>query len=47
MRRPFAWSSLLLTNGIGPPGLLLYVFLCLVNGRGLPSMGYGAAEEEA
>lgn len=22
---PFVWSSLLLTNGIGPPGLLLYV----------------------
>ena len=37
---PFAWASLLLTNGIGPPGLLLYVFLCVINGRGLPTLGY-------
>jgi len=37
---PFTWSSLLLCNGIGPPGLLLYVVLCLVSGRGLPTLGY-------
>ena len=37
---PFTWSSLLLTNGIGPPGMLLYVLLCLVSGKGLPSLGY-------
>jgi hypothetical protein len=37
---PFTWSSLLLTNGIGPPGMLLYVLLCLVSGRGLPTLGY-------
>ena len=42
---PFAWSSLLLTNGIGPPGLLLYVLLCLGSGRGLPTLGYTAKEE--
>ena len=37
---PFTWASLLLTNGIGPPGLLLYVLLCLGSGRGLPALGY-------
>ena len=36
--------SLLLTNFIGPPGLLLYAFLCTVTGRGLPSLGYEEAE---
>ncbi|EOD04478.1 hypothetical protein EMIHUDRAFT_47959, partial [Emiliania huxleyi CCMP1516] len=33
----FTWASLLLTNGIGPPGLLLYVTICLLSGRGVPS----------
>ena len=37
---PFTWAALALTNGIGPPGLLLYTLLCLVSGRGLPSLGY-------
>ena len=37
---PYTWASLLLTNGIGPPGLLLYVLLCLGSGRGLPTLGY-------
>lgn len=37
---PFTWASLLLCNGIGPPGLLLYVVLCLVSGKGLPALGY-------
>ena len=41
---PFAWAALLLTNGIGPPGLLLYATLCLGSGRGLPTMGYVAEE---
>lgn len=41
---PFAWAALLLTNGIGPPGLLLYATLCLGSGRGLPTMGYVAKE---
>ena len=36
----FTWAALLLTNGIGPPGLLLYVTICLLSGRGVPSMGY-------
>ena len=42
---PFTWASLLLTNGIGPPGMLLYVLLCLGSGRGLPTLGYQAKEE--
>merc|ERR1719310_409085 len=50
MRRPtpvpFTWASLLLTNGIGPPGLLLYVALCLGSGRGLPTLGYTDAADE-
>ena len=37
--------SLVLCNGIGPPGLLLYAALCGVTGRGLPAMGYEADEE--
>lgn len=37
---PFTWSALLLTNGIGPPGLLLYVLICLLSGKGLPTLGY-------
>ena len=41
---PFTWMSLLLTNGIGPPGMLLYVLLCLVSGRGLPTLGYSPKE---
>ena len=41
----FTWAALLLTNGIGPPGLLLYVLLCLGSGRGLPTLGYTATEE--
>ena len=40
---PFTWSALLLTNGIGPPGLLLYTLLCLATGRGLPTLGYEEA----
>ena len=43
---PFTWSSLLLTNGIGPPGMLLYVLLCLVSGKGLPTLGYTPSEEQ-
>ena len=44
---PFTWAALLLTNGIGPPGLLLYTLLCLISGRGLPSLGYdGDARRE-
>ena len=31
--------SLLLCNGIGPPGLLLHAAISLATGRGLPSMG--------
>ena len=42
---PFTWASLLLTNGIGPPGMLLYVLLCLGSGRGLPTLGYQPQEE--
>jgi len=42
---PFSWAALLLTNGIGPPGLLLYVLLCLGSGRGLPALGYTPKEE--
>ena len=42
---PFAWSALLLTNGIGPPGLLLYVVLCIATGRGLPTLGYESGGE--
>jgi len=36
---PFTWPALLLTNGIGPPGLLLYVAICLATGKGLPTVG--------
>ena len=36
---PFTWAALLLTNGIGPPGLLLYTLLCVASGRGLPTLG--------
>ena len=50
---PFAWAALLLTNGppagqrgIGPPGLLLYVAICLATGKGLPTLGYTAAEKK-
>lgn len=32
--------SLLLTNLIGPPGLVLYVLTCLLTGKGLPPLGY-------
>lgn len=32
--------SLLLCNGIGPPGLLLHVAISLLSGRGLPLMGW-------
>ena len=35
-----AWPALLFTNVIGPPGLLLYVLICLVTGQGLPTLGY-------
>ena len=42
---PFTFASLLLTNGIGPPGMLLYVMLCLFSGRGLPTLGYQPSEE--
>lgn len=42
---PFTWSALLLCNGIGPPGLLLYVVLCLATGRGLPTLGYDEARQ--
>ena len=42
---PFSWAALLLTNGIGPPGMLLYVLLCLGSGRGLPTLGYQPQEE--
>ena len=38
--------SLLLTNFIGPPGLLLYTVWCLVTGAGLPPLGYDPAAEE-
>ena len=38
--------SLLLTNLIGPPGLLLYAAWCLVSGAGLPALGYDPTEEE-
>jgi hypothetical protein len=44
---PFTWAALLLTNGIGPPGLLLYVVLCIATGKGLPTLGYeGQASEK-
>ena len=47
---PFTWAALLLTNGIGPPGLLLYVLIGLLSGKGLPALGYdaeaGAAAED-
>ena len=43
---PFTWAALLLTNGIGPPGLLLYVLLSVVTGNGLPSLGYSAPAKE-
>ena len=36
---PFTWAALLLTNGIGPPGLLLYTLLCVASGRGFPTLG--------
>lgn len=42
----FAAPSLLLTNFIGPPGLLLYVFSCLVSGKGLPSLGFVPSSED-
>ena len=42
---PFTWSALLLCNGIGPPGLLLYVALCLAFGRGLPTLGYDESRQ--
>ena len=42
---PFTWASLLLTNGIGPPGMLLYILLCLGSGRGLPTLGYAVREQ--
>ena len=42
---PFTWAALLLTNGIGPPGLLLYTLLCLVSGKGLPTLGYEEEEQ--
>ena len=43
---PFTWASLLLTNGIGPPGMLLYILLCLGSGRGLPTLGYTPSESK-
>ena len=43
---PFTWAALLLTNGIGPPGLLLYVLLSVATGNGLPSLGYSAPAKE-
>ena len=39
----FAWPALLLTNGIGPPGLLLYVLISLVQGKGIPPLGGAVA----
>jgi hypothetical protein len=44
---PFTWAALTLCNGIGPPGMLLYVLLCLVSGRGLPTLGYTPSEAES
>ena len=44
---PFTWSALTLTNGIGPPGLLLYVLLCISSGRGLPTLGYEPSEDRS
>ena len=40
----FAWPALLLTNFIGPPGLLLYVLICLLTNQGMPTLGYKPAE---
>jgi hypothetical protein len=40
-----AAPSLLLTNFIGPPGLLLYATLCTLTGRGLPTLGYDEADD--
>ena len=42
-----AAPALLLTNFIGPPGLLLYVLTCLLTGKGLPPLGYAPTEEDA
>jgi len=39
--------SLLMTNAIGPPGLLLYALVCVASGRGLPVMGFDAEAREA
>lgn len=33
-------------NFIGPPGLLIHVAACLLNGKGLPDMGYQDSEEK-
>ncbi len=38
------WHSLLLTNFIGPPGLLLHAATSALSGKGLPTLG-GAAED--
>lgn len=44
---PFTWAALTLCNGIGPPGMLLYVLLCLISGRGLPTLGYTPTEAKS
>jgi hypothetical protein len=38
------WHSLLLTNFIGPPGLLLHAATSALSGKGLPTLG-GVAED--
>ena len=43
-RNIVCWHSLLLTNFIGPPGLLLHAATSALSGKGLPTLG-GAAED--
>ena len=43
----FTSHSVLLTNLIGPPGLLLHLLTCLVLGKGLPTEVLGETAEEA
>jgi hypothetical protein len=41
----FTSHSVLLTNLIGPPGLLLHLATCLILGKGLPTEEIGEVDE--
>lgn len=44
-RGVFTPHSVLLTNLIGPPGLLLHLATCVLTGKGLPPVGEARAED--